>query len=63
MSQTLFGSSQVCFEVQKFITKFTSTFVNKASNWLLEQEQPIKYSVYKQVCESHYELLNFTTNL
>ena len=43
--------------------KFTRKFVNKASNWLLEQEQPIKFSVYKLVCESHYELLNFTTNL
>ena len=62
MFRTLFGSSQVRCEVQKFIMKFTSKFVNKASNWLLEQEQPIKCSVYKLVCESH-ELLNFTTNL
>ena len=46
-----------------FIMKFTSRFVKKASNWLLEQEQPIKCSIYKPVCETHYELLNFTTNL
>ena len=63
MFRTLFGSSQVLCEVQKFIMKFTCKFVNKASNWLLEQEQPIKCSVYKLVCESHYEFLNFTTNL
>ena len=63
MLRTLLVSSQVRCEVQNFIMKFTSKFVNKASNWLLEQEQPIKCSVYKLVCESHYELLNFTTNL
>ena len=63
MFRTLFGSSQVRCEVQKFIMKFACKFVNKASNWLLEQEQPIKCSVYKLVCESHYELLNFTMNL
>ena len=63
MFRTLFGSSQVRCEVQKFIMKFTCKFVNKTSNCLLEQEQPIKCSVYKLVCESHYELLNFTTNL
>ena len=63
MFRTLFGRSQVRCEVQKFIMKFKSKFVNKASNWLLEQEQPIKCSVHKLVCESHYELLNFTTNL
>ena len=63
MFRTWFGSSQVRCEVQKFIMKFKSKFVNKASNWLLEQEQPIKRSVYKPVCEFHYELLNFTTNL
>ena len=43
--------------------KFTSKFLSKASNWLLEQGQPIKCSVYKPVCEFHYEVLNFTTNL
>ena len=43
--------------------KFTSKFVSKPSNWLLEQEQPFKCSVYKPVCEFHYELLKFTTNL
>ena len=63
MFRTWFGSSQVRCEVEKFIMKFTSKFISKASNWLLEQEQPIKCSVYKPVCEFHYELLNFTTNL
>ena len=52
MFQTSFGSSQVRCEVQKF------KFANKASNWLLEQQQPIKCSVYNPAFESHYELLN-----
>ena len=65
MFRTSFGSSQVYCEVEMFLMKFTSKFVNKASHWQLEQEQeqPIKCSIYKPVCETHYELMNFTTKL
>ena len=31
-------------------------FLNKALDWLLKQQQLIKCSVYKPVCESHYKL-------
>jgi hypothetical protein len=44
-------------------SQFTSRFVNKASDWLLNQPmQPIKCSVYKPICKFH-ELVNFSTNL
>ena len=43
--------------------KFTSRFVNKASNWLIFVKGPIRGFVYKPTCEFQYELLNFTTKL
>ena len=46
--------------MQMFGSLFKSKFLSKASNWLLEQELPVKCSVYKPVCEFPYELLNFT---
>ena len=54
------GSELRC-EVQKFIMKFTSPYVNKASNWLIFVKGPIKGFVYIRACEFQYELLNFTT--
>ena len=41
--------------------KFTSPYVNKASNWLIFVKGPIRGFVYIRACEFHYELLNFTT--
>ena len=41
--------------------KFTSPYVNKASNWLIFVKGPIRGFVYIWACEFHYELLNFTT--
>ena len=41
--------------------KFTSPYVNKASNWLIFVKGPIKGFVYIRACEFQYELLNFTT--
>ena len=41
--------------------KFTSPYVNKASNWLIFVKGPIRGFVYIRACESQYELLNFTT--
>ena len=58
-----FRSSQIRFEVQKIIMKITSKFVNKASDWPLKRKKPIKCSVYKPFCESHYAPLNFAMNL
>ena len=40
---------------------FTSRFVNKASDWSLNKNKPIRGFVYKPACEFQYELLNFTT--
>jgi hypothetical protein len=57
MLRTSFRTSKV----QKFIMKFTSPYVNKASNWLTFVKGPIKGFVYIRACEFHYELLNFTT--
>ena len=41
--------------------KFTSPYVNKASDWSLNKNKPIRGFVYIRACEFHYELLNFTT--
>jgi hypothetical protein len=42
--------------------KFTSPYVNKASDWSLNKNKPIRGFVYiLAACEFHYELLNFTT--
>ena len=41
--------------------KFTSRFVNKASDWLIFVQGPITGFVYKPACKFQYELLNFTT--
>ena len=41
--------------------KFTSPYVNKASNWLIFVKGPIRGFVYIRACEFQYELLNFTT--
>ena len=41
--------------------KFTSPYVNKASNWLIFVKGPIRGFVYIQACEFQYKLLNFTT--
>ena len=41
--------------------KFTSPYVNKASNWLIFVKGPISGFVYIRACEFQYELLNFTT--
>ena len=41
--------------------KFTSPYVNKASNWLIFAKGPIRGFVYIRACEFQYELLNFTT--
>jgi hypothetical protein len=49
------------YEVQKFILKFTSPYVNKASDWSLNKNKPTRGFVYIRACEFHYELLNFTT--
>jgi hypothetical protein len=51
----------VAKEIQKFMLKFTSRFVNKAFDWSLNKNKPIKCIVYKPVCEYDYELLNFGT--
>jgi hypothetical protein len=48
-------------EVQKFIMKFTSPYVNKASNWLIFVKGSFRGFVYIRACEFQYELLNFTT--
>jgi hypothetical protein len=54
--------SKLHCEVQKFfILKITSRFVNKAFDWLIFVQGPIKGFVYKPDCEFQYELLNFTT--
>jgi hypothetical protein len=53
--------SELRCEVQKFIMKFTSPYVNKASNWLIFVKGPIRGFVYIRACEFQYELLNFTT--
>ena len=45
----------------KFILKFTSPYVNKASDWSLNKNKPIRGCVYIRACEFQYELLNFTT--
>jgi hypothetical protein len=42
---------------RNFILEFTSQFVNGVP----EVREAIKCVVYKLVCESHYELLNFAT--
>ena len=43
--------------------KFTSRqYVNKASNWLIFVEGPIRGFVYIRACEFHYELLNLAHN-
>ena len=47
--------------VVKSILKFTSRFVNKASDWSLNKNKPIRGFVYKLACEFQYKLLNFTT--
>jgi hypothetical protein len=41
--------------------KFTSPYVNKASDWSLNKNKPIRGFVYIRACEFQYELLNFTT--
>ena len=51
------------YEVQKFILKFTSQLVNKASDWLIFVQGSIRGFVYKPACEFQYELLNFTMKL
>jgi hypothetical protein len=56
----------LCCDVCKFVAKFKSSYWNshvKVLDWSLKQNKPIKCVVYKLVCESHYELLNFATNL
>ena len=62
MFRTLLWSSEVRCEVQKFISEFTSQFVNKGCDWLLNSMKPIKCLVYKPTCEFWNELLNFATN-
>ena len=52
-------SSEVRCEVQKFISEFTSQFVNKGCDWLRSSMKPIKCLVYKPACEFCNELLNF----
>ena len=54
-----FGNS---LRSSKFISVFTSRFVNKGCNWSLNSTKPIKYLVYKPACEFWNELLNFATN-
>jgi hypothetical protein len=63
MFRTSLRSSQVRCKIRKFMLEFTSQFVNKVPDWSLKWKKPIKCVVYKLVCESHYELLNFATNL
>ena len=43
--------------------KLTSRFVNKASDWLHVEKQPIKFWLYKLVCEFYYELSKFGSNI
>ena len=62
MFRTSLWSSEVRCEVQKFISEFTSQFVNKGCDWLLNSMKPIKCLVYKPACEFWNELLNFATN-
>ena len=62
--RTSLRSSEVRCEVQKFISKFTSQFVNKGCDWLLNSMKPIKCLVYKRIVKFEFrnELLNFATN-
>ena len=60
--RTSWRSSEVRCEVQKFVSEFTSQFVNKGCDWLLNTMKPIKCLVYKPACEFWNELLNFATN-
>ena len=53
--------SELRCEVQKFILKFTSPYVNKVSDWSLNKSKPIRGFVYIRACEFQYELLNFAT--
>ena len=56
-----FGSSLRSSKVS-FRSEFTSQFVNKGCDWLLNSMKPIKCLVYKPACEFWNELLNFATN-
>ena len=38
-------------EVEALISEFTSQFVNKGCDWLLNAMKPIKCLVYKPACE------------
>ena len=59
----MFRTSQIRCKVKKFITKFTSRFVNKAPDWLLSQTSQSNAQLTNRFVDFHYELLIFATFL